>query len=644
MEENKSKKIDELIENILSDKLNDLVVDLSNHQLDADFIKHLADAIETRPSNIGAVVLSATDQATFQNDTNYKRLVDYLRIKNENYRRFPSEYECALLTCHCNNDSNPDTNREMAQKGWVEVERYAEPIEKTNDNVSATDNDKTKNYLSILYKNDLTNNLVLAYRGLKLNARDVFLEGSKLEAAVYGIMNKETTVHSYYAFNHTHEAVKKSIGMNYYLVFTGFSFGAWLAEQSVFFCHKEYPLQRVRAITFESPGSWEIIDQMNQSNIKNDKTANQEPYKRVDVRTFLFAPNFLNTCNKHVGRVFRVAESVKKDGEYYEQLVDKYIAPNVSSGKIKDQLQKWFKNKVRDQVSKFYFYLNGLRALFMLDLRWLVDEFDPETGRFKSFPDEAEKWPKIYFEPKNHSFQEINFVNSIPILKDIIPDGWQRKISKPIGKLLDLSVKTVAQKYLSGLVVIVNVCIHVMSDEFNTDQFLKCLEFDDQKNKLSKGVTAQLDPASKSSFMMTFQGCYETKTVYEKLDYLDLSNQNFVDSKLYEFNYKNPSKYEVGLQLREQFVNLRKAFTLKRIVEEYEQVRIESSTCSIERIRERFIRLEKIYNECAERSLLTNMSAHDYNRDDLKDDDIKKQVCFVYLKNGVLHLNLFHLN
>ena len=172
-----------LIENILSDERNHLVIDLTRCHLDADFVKRLVDAIEKNRSNrIGAVILNESDEACFRNDTNYKHLVDILRHNNETCRRFPSEYVYALITCHCNNDTNKKTLEKLTNLGWKVVKKFYQTSQKSSDN-----------HMSILYKNESSGQLVLAFRGLKLEPKDLFVEESKLKAAVYGSMSNEIT-------------------------------------------------------------------------------------------------------------------------------------------------------------------------------------------------------------------------------------------------------------------------------------------------------------------------------------------------------------------------------------------------------------------------------------------------------------------
>jgi hypothetical protein len=86
------------------------------------------------------------------------------------------------------------------------------------------------------------------------------------------LSNLEIADQTILAYIRTRECVELSNRLGYSLLFTGYSFGAWLAEQSVFFCHKDFKKRDVRAVTFESPSSKEYLDIMNKGNIYSRET------------------------------------------------------------------------------------------------------------------------------------------------------------------------------------------------------------------------------------------------------------------------------------------------------------------------------------------------------------------------------------
>lgn len=73
----------------------------------------------------------------------------------------------------------------------------------------------------------------------------------------------------FYACVHSRVAIELSRQTGYGLSFTGYSYGAWLAELCVYFSYVSNDGLAVRAVTFESPGSYEAIDKLNSIQVEN---------------------------------------------------------------------------------------------------------------------------------------------------------------------------------------------------------------------------------------------------------------------------------------------------------------------------------------------------------------------------------------
>jgi hypothetical protein len=153
-------------------------------------------------------------------------------------------------------------------------------------------------------------------RVLRCNKKIIFFlkDSNQVNATVYSMLsNLEISDQTILAYIRTRECVDlcNTTRLGCSLSFTGYSFGAWLAEQSVFFCHKDLKKRDVRAVTFESPGSKEYLDILNKSNIYSAET--NFDLIDLDIVTYLTEPNFVNTCNSHVGKVFRFYLNTDKE-------------------------------------------------------------------------------------------------------------------------------------------------------------------------------------------------------------------------------------------------------------------------------------------------------------------------------------------
>jgi hypothetical protein len=80
---------------------------------------------------------------------------------------------------------------------------------------------KEKSYAAILYENNSQNQLVLAFRGMKFEIKDLFVEESQLEGWFYEMMGSEVSYQTCNAFQHTRAVYDMSKDLNYNLSFTG---------------------------------------------------------------------------------------------------------------------------------------------------------------------------------------------------------------------------------------------------------------------------------------------------------------------------------------------------------------------------------------------------------------------------------------
>ena len=65
-------------------------------------------------------------------------------------------------------------------------------------------------------------------------------------------------------------------------------------------------MKNSRAITFDSPGSFRSIERL-QSNIKSAN--NLIDIQNLDIITYLVEPNFVNTADRHIGKVYSLTDT-----------------------------------------------------------------------------------------------------------------------------------------------------------------------------------------------------------------------------------------------------------------------------------------------------------------------------------------------
>jgi uncharacterized protein Yka (UPF0111/DUF47 family)/energy-coupling factor transporter ATP-binding protein EcfA2 len=228
-------------------------------------------------------------------------------------------------------------------------------------------------YLGIIYVNDTEKQLVLAHRSSNFKSSvlpENLMRGSGAQEDVAGILMGQILTHQAYGYLATDIAVKIITGKylshlgyeHYALSTTGHSLGAWLAELSLFYCHTDLGYKNVKAVTFDGPGSYEMMKQMSASEIKGGNTNFNK--KDLDIVAYLSAPNIVNCANKHVGTAYRLFPEIKEN-----------IFP--------------FMKKIIGQTAH-----DALHATWGHHMKYILPYFDPITGQPKKCS-EIIKWPSI---------------------------------------------------------------------------------------------------------------------------------------------------------------------------------------------------------------------------------------------------------
>jgi hypothetical protein len=268
---------------------DDLVLDLTHlneeeitHEL-ADFILDLSKTV----SNLGRIKWNKNSLKSLDADLKAKieRITEQLIKNNLSFTRFPSDYIHCLMSYHVYTSQTEQKN----------THKNEEDLNKTNESEEASSVSESiwsklaqqdwsveeifavNEYKSILYTNRRTKQMVLSFQGIRLHMADFFsvAENSVPEKmsqsfASFLVQEKQLPHHTIYSYLHAKRAVELSYQNGYSLSFTGYAFGAWLAEQSILFCHKDFNHRNTRAVTFESPGSSSFLEKLRQTCLIDD--------------------------------------------------------------------------------------------------------------------------------------------------------------------------------------------------------------------------------------------------------------------------------------------------------------------------------------------------------------------------------------
>lgn len=288
-----------------------------------------------------------------------------LIANNKNYRYHPSDYVHGLLAKHAyvtSKEGEPVTltsNVATYLKNW----EVANVFDDTNNS----------GYYGAIYVNDKTHQVVLANRGTEGVIAGLLNKNSDWKTNFEEILGGQIIIGQQAKnLRATAEAIEIAKAKGYRLSFTGHSLGAWLAELSAYYSYAYFDYRNVKAVTFDSPGSMPMMTAL-QSNIQSHDA--QVKLQNINIVTYLAQPNPANSCNEHVGRVYRV-EAKMHLTEKVESALPKIVNDTIG-------------DKIKAALSVEGHFLNGI-----------LETFDPESGKPRACKKMLD-WPKVEYEGKD---------------------------------------------------------------------------------------------------------------------------------------------------------------------------------------------------------------------------------------------------
>ena len=183
---------------------------------------------------------------------------------------------------------------------------------------TASNRNTSNGYFGAAYWHPEHLQVVVAHRGT------VPTNVGALWADLFGVIFKHHVPQMESASTFTHKVVKvlrevsQMKGVSFQLFFTGHSLGGWLAQVSTFtteYLKREgkFFLRNIddnccyhpHTVVFESPGCKDMLSKMaDELEVLYD--GRSIDLELLDITSYLSAPNRINTCNKHVGTIYRI--------------------------------------------------------------------------------------------------------------------------------------------------------------------------------------------------------------------------------------------------------------------------------------------------------------------------------------------------
>jgi len=257
------------------------------------------------------------DEKLKLSNENVKQTIDYF-FSNKNITplsqlratpKFPTPHVLAQFATKTYTDYKPgETDAQYETRldlpdGWK--------LLTTASNIS-----KDNGYFGAAYWHPEHQQIVVAHRGTKFTS----LEGEFTD--VVRVMFKHHVPQMCSASTFAQKVIEllrelnRTKGVNFELFFTGHYLGGWLAQVTTFTVErlkregnmflksgKEIDCFHPHTLVFDSPGCKDMLSQMNK---KYNIMSEYPPIEYFDITSYLSAPNCINSCNKHVGTVYRI--------------------------------------------------------------------------------------------------------------------------------------------------------------------------------------------------------------------------------------------------------------------------------------------------------------------------------------------------
>ncbi len=320
----------------------------------------------------------------------------------------------------------------------------------------------------------------------------------------------------------------------------------------------------------------------------------------LDLRSYLTEPNFVNTCNKHLGQVFCVTT------DNCDLNPDMSIIETIENESVRNQIVNYF-NQQKEITShmKTYCLLGLISIASIANLNIFLKVFAKEKESVKSQFKKVINWPKIetkvsFVNQKlkddchnnllptdliDHCFKHIPLIDSVPdSIKSLTAVCMQLEQSSELLQL-KLNVKVVSD-YLYSLSILFNLIVETFVDFELFEKNNDAIDNSRTRKSKKKGLELSLD----------FQE-YVLKEINYEQDSLTIAygNIDYFLEKLAKINEFTDLKDEF---IMKQIKQLRVDFKLE-LTDQNKMLCIKttSNTNCVEAIRERLSRLISIDQE-----------------------------------------------
>ncbi|KAI2797171.1 hypothetical protein BLOT_011149 [Blomia tropicalis] len=187
--------------------------------------------------------------------------------------------------------------------------------------LTTAENLSTSNgYFGATFWNLEREQVVIAHRGTELtNIGAVWTDIKSIYGNKVSLQMSSAVTFTHYV-QRIFAEIDKECGTHFKMFMTGHSLGAWLAQictfsvkyltimdnDNTYFVKSMEEGHHAHTVVFDSPGCKPMLQQLQREfDVKYDNVE-KLPIDCLDITSYLSAPNRVNTCNPHVGKIYRV--------------------------------------------------------------------------------------------------------------------------------------------------------------------------------------------------------------------------------------------------------------------------------------------------------------------------------------------------
>ncbi|MEM7173950.1 MAG: pentapeptide repeat-containing protein, partial [Bacteroidota bacterium] len=272
---------------------------------------------------------------------------------------FPSPYELAVMSQHVYQNLKKGDAVVLDATHTLPNWKVAAILQAKKDGFWKQFLGDQASYRGAIYYHTQKQQIVLAHRGINISNIHT------LKTNALSILGKDTG-EEYLVLDYLKEAKKiaqKQLGEKKLLILTttGHSVGGWLAQVTTLLGKSKYKDSlHIHCVTFDTPGAKDMLAKL------DHRYESIEP-DFLDITNYLSSPNLINSCNSHVGTLYRVV------------------------------FQDFIKHSKRDNVLKKGIARVKDYTAYTLrshDIQNFVKAFNPQTGKAKECQSIA-SWPLL---------------------------------------------------------------------------------------------------------------------------------------------------------------------------------------------------------------------------------------------------------